>query len=57
MEKIIAIDGYDVIGKYDLDEVQKWLDKGWKVKSITMHNIKTAVGVRVNAIVVLEKTD
>ena len=55
MEKVIAVDNYDNIDTYSLKEVQQWLDLGWRVKSVTMHNIKNSIGVIVNAIFVLEK--
>ena len=54
MEKVIAVYGYDNLSTYDLSDVQQWLDRGWRVKSITMHNIKNCTdSVTVNAIFVL----
>lgn len=56
MEKVIVANCWDEIHNYDVNEVNEYLAKGWKVKFIKLHNTKDSIGsTRINAIFVLEQ--
>jgi hypothetical protein len=51
MEKMIVISGRDDISGYQAAEINKYLEDGWTVKSVTMSSTHDYV----TAIVVLER--
>ena len=51
MEKAIAVYGHYSLDKYNMSDINEYLDKGWKVK--TIHTV--VVDEYVTAIFILEK--
>ena len=45
MEKVVTTYGYQNLGKHDVDEVNKYLADGWKVKSVTPASTKDYVSI------------
>ena len=55
MEKVIVAQGFEELRNYDLKEVNEYLERGWTVKSVTMHHMRHSEGFNaVNAVFVLE---
>ena len=54
MEKVIIINSFHHLSNNNVKEINEWLAKGWKVKSVVTESVKDDF---ITAIFVLEKDD